>query len=69
MAQVTVYRCDECDAERGEKNHWYALFADNERFSLHRWAEVDPDQLADAMHLCGPGCVQRRVQRFLEAAK
>ncbi len=69
MSREEIYRCDVCKKQRGETNHWFLVEFQNvsgERgasIRIFAWNDQSADD--DVFHLCGEGCVQRKVSEFI----
>ncbi|HET7873215.1 MAG TPA: hypothetical protein VFL42_11930 [Terriglobales bacterium] len=64
MRHTSVFTCDICERAKGAVNHWWVAYTDAGRLVLSTWNE----ELAaadDAKHLCGNGCTQKMVERWL----
>ncbi len=68
MSREEIYRCDVCKKQRGETNHWFLIqFHVRDEYEASIQIFAWDDQLAeeDLFHLCGEGCVQRKVSEFI----
>lgn len=65
MAQLKTYTCDVCGTEKKAANHWYTLDTTGKTAVVTKW---DPE-LAEHVeyHLCGSGCLQRKLVQVINA--
>ncbi len=70
MSREEIYRCEVCKKQRGETNHWFLIEFQGEsgghKGSIRIFAWDDRSAAEDdVFHLCGEGCVQRKVSEFV----
>jgi hypothetical protein len=68
MAESIMHSCDICGEQRGEANHWFRWKNSDGMLIIAPWENFQISQYKTG-HLCGPGCVQRKVNEFTEEAK
>lgn len=60
----SIYRCDECKAQKGEGNRWLLAVAHNTHGLEFRLWDDDLAKEDNVSHLCGEQCAQRRLNEF-----
>jgi len=61
------YRCDYCNSDKGQTNHWWLRPQDAEQFTLLRW----DDMLADREgfeHICSESCASKALSKWMARA-
>ena len=61
------YRCDYCNMDKGQTNHWWLRPQDAEQFTLLRW----DDGLADREgfeHICSESCASKALSKWMARA-
>jgi hypothetical protein len=66
--QYPNYCCDVCGKDKGETNHWFAVWAINEmEFRVLPWQEaVEASSLEKCQHICGEECLHKRLSQWLD---
>ena len=66
--EYPAYCCDVCEADKGEANHWFAVWAIPEvSFKALPWEEArQSSSLSNAEHICGQECLHKRLSQWLE---
>lgn len=63
-----TYKCDHpgCEAVKGETNHWYAVYTDENRTSIITWAYfMEKANPLGYSHFCGADHALQAVSRWL----
>ncbi len=61
------YRCDYCNSDKGETNHWWLRPQDAEKFTLLRWDDVLADR-EGFEHICSESCASKALSKWMARA-
>ena len=67
-----AYICNICHRPKREINRWWIVYVRHREGNLHFTVTPWDEHLADeenVMHLCGEGCVMRKMSEFMAEAK
>jgi len=64
MRHTSVFTCDICERAKGAVNHWWIAYSDAGLLVVSAWNE-DLASAEYTKHLCGNGCTQKMVERWL----
>jgi hypothetical protein len=67
--QVVSYLCEVCKKPKGETNHWFGIRLHRELHSIviFAFSQIPDDQMEQFEHVCGPGCLSKRVDMMAVA--
>ena len=66
MAEVTMYKCDECGKLRSESNHWFRAVTPESGFIISAWEDTIVGPGETELHLCGMECAHKAMARALD---
>lgn len=68
--KITTYECDVCGTVKQKSNHWFTYNATSGFVGVHiyQWHQKHVD-LEGVKHLCGIGCVTKKVNELLQPQK
>lgn len=68
MAIEIVYTCDVCGKTKGPANHWWRVdFNGIKSLGIHPFSSTS--ERPEDQHLCGEGCVLKRVTEYMRTQK
>jgi hypothetical protein len=70
MAKVDTYRCDVCEVQKRETNHWFVVSTEAPGyFAVRTWENAGSMvKSPSASHVCGLECATKLLARWAEAA-
>lgn len=63
MSQLTITKCDQCGAIKGETNHWFFSFLKSGSVHIYDKKPIHTDQ--NLRDLCSEKCVIKEVSQFI----
>jgi glutathionylspermidine synthase len=76
MTWTETFNCDICGKQKGNTDHWWLAWTEKysphtdaparEMFKVYPWENMMAHD-ADAKHLCGQACLQKLLDRWLNA--
>ena len=67
MKVPNPYRCDYCNTDKGETNHWWMRRREVYLFRLSPWDEVNAaqDEIGEYEHICSESCAAKALSKWM----